>query len=210
MRKTMVLICMGVLLYGCSANDQTKTEGTMDAGSQSIAKTAMGKNRALEENKQKLLKAGMEYLNQAKIPEAIKALNQAVLLDPSDASSSFVLAQTYLHLKRYDNALGVLDNVIKLQPDNGEAYYFKSLASGLSGNRPQALEAAKQSVAIFQEKRDEKNFKRALILLRGLSNAENAAGLTPDLDEKGVLSKEAVSANIFADSKMDKEPMEKR
>lgn len=209
MQKIIVLIFMGVLLWGCSANDKAKTQGNRNADNQTLTKTALGKNSELENNKQKLIKAGTEYLAQGKIPEAIKALNQAVLLDPSDASSSFVLAQTYMHLKRYDNALGVLDHVIQRHPDNGEAYYFKSLASGFFGDTEQALEAAKQSVAIFQEQRDEKNFKRALILLRGLSNTEDAVGLTPDLDPKKVLSKDAVSTNISANSKMDKEPTER-
>ena len=171
MRKISALVLMGVLLYGCSANDQAKTPGNTQADNVAAAKTAM---------KEKLLKAGREYLNEAKIPEAIKALNQAVMLDPGDASASFVLAQTYLHFKRYDNALGVLDNVIKMEPDNGEAYYFKSIASGLAGNKPQALEAAQKSVVIFQEKRDEKNFIRAIVLLRGLSSADNPAGLNSD------------------------------
>ena len=196
MRKITVLVLTGVLLYGCSANDKAKTQGNTDANNKALAKTARKHNSELENNKQRLLKAGMEYLSQAKIPEALKVLNQAVLLDPGDASVSFVLAQTYMHLKRYDNALGVLDKVIKLEPDNGEAYYFKSLASGLSGDREQALEAAQKSVVIFQEKRDEKNFKRALGLLRGLSSANNSDG-------KGPLSKDAVSANVFVNSGMD-------
>ena len=203
MRKITILVLTGVLLYGCSANDKAKTQGNTDADSNGMAKTAMKQNSELEMNKQRLLKVGMEYLNQAKIPEAIKVLNQAVLLDPSDASVSFVLAQTYMHFKRYDNALSVLDKIIELEPDNGEAYYFKSLASSLSGNRQQALEAAQKSVAIFQEKRDEKNFKRAVVLLRGLSSANNPADLKSDSDGKGSLSKDAVSANIFANSGMD-------
>ena len=93
--------------------------------------------------------------------------------------------------------------MIKLAPDNGEAYYFKSLASGFSGDRQQALEAAQKSVALFQKQRDEKNFKRAVILLRGLSNADNSADLSSDSDGKSVFPKDAVSANIFANSKMD-------
>ena len=199
MRKIIVLVLTGVLLYGCSANDKTKTQGNINTDN----KRGMKQNSALEKNKQKLVKVGMEYLGQAKIAEAIKVLNQAVLLDPNDASTSFVLAQTYMHLKRYDSALGVLDNVIRLEPDNGEAYYFKSLASSFSGDRRQALEAAQKSIAIFQKQRDEKNFKRAVILLRGLSNADKSADLSSDSDGKSIFPKDAVSANIFANSKMD-------
>ena len=195
MRKIMTLVLMGVLLYGCSANDKTKTQGNTEADNVAAAKTAM---------KEKLLKAGLTYINEAKIPEALKALNQAVMLDPNDASTSFVLAQTYMHLKKYDNALGVLDNVVRLAPDNGEAYYLKSIASNLSGNKQQAMEAAQKSVAIFQEKRDEQNFKRAIVLLRELSSPNNPEGLSSDSIEKGSLSKDSVSANILANSGMDK------
>ncbi len=193
MRKIIGFILAGIFLYGCSANDKASA----------MKQETDSRMSALEQTKQKLLKAGMEYLNQGKIPEAIKTLNQAVLLDPRDASTSFVLAQTYMHLKRYESALGILDNVIKMEPNNGEAYYFKSVASGLSGNKQHALEAAKKSIAIFQEKRDEKNFKKAVVLLQGLSSANNPAGLSSNANPKRAFPKDAVSANISPNSAMN-------
>lgn len=177
MRKIIGFVLAGIFLYGCSAGEKAPAAKQESDSRMSV----------LEQNKQKLVKAGMEYLNQGKIPEAIKILNQAVLLDPGDASTSFVLVQTYIHLKRYESAVGILDNIIKMQPDNGEAYYFKGVASGLAGNREEAMEAAKKSVAIFQEKRDEQNFKRAVVLLQGLA----------------AFPKDAVSSNISADSRMN-------
>ena|SRR3989338_851562 len=198
MRKIISFVLVGIFLYGCSANEKASA----------TKQEADSRMSALAQNKQKLLKAGMEYLNQGKIPEAIKTLNQAVLMDPRDASTSFVLAQTYLHLKRYESAAGVLDNVIKMEPDNGEAYYLKGVAGGLLGNREEAMEAAKKSVAIFQEKRDEKNFKRAIVLLQGLSSANNSQGLSrdeemPRLYPQRPFPKDAVSSNISADSQMN-------
>lgn len=208
MRKIMSLVLIGILFYGCSSQDKAGTQGKTEADTNDMARTALQqngekRNSQLENNKQKLLKMGMEYLNQSKIPEAIYSFNQAVLLDPSDASSSFVLAQTYMHLKKYENALSVLDNVITMQPDNGQAYYLKGITSGLAGNKQQAIEAAQKSIAIFQEKKDENNFKRAIALLQGLSAANNPADLNNDSSKEGLVSKDTVSTNILTNSELD-------
>ena len=159
MRKITCFIFMGILLYGCSSSDGVTTQKKPEAREAAVAETAMNRgagkqNIELEMNKQRLLKLGMVYLNQSKIPEAIKTLNQAVLLDPMDPSAAFVLAQMYIHLKKYELALGVLNNIIEMQPDNGRAYYLKSLASALAGDRSKAIESAHKSIVIFQEKRD--------------------------------------------------------
>ena len=107
MRKMIGLVFIGILLYGCSSNEQLNTQSNTNAPGADMARTTANRstgNRELETNKQKLLKIGMAYLNQSKIPEAIRILNQAVLLDPGDPSPAFVLAQTYIHLKKYELA----------------------------------------------------------------------------------------------------------
>ena len=54
--------------------------------------------------------------------EALKAYNQAVLLDSSDAISYAGLGNLYTKLKQYDEAIKVYQKSLTLQPQNGQTY----------------------------------------------------------------------------------------
>ena len=168
MRKILILFLMGILVGGCSSKEKAE-----DNDSGNSTEMASSKNGSQDPNweiaKQKLIKEGMTRLNKAEIPEAVKIFTQAIKLDPKDTRPYFILAETYMHLQNFDNSINMLDDVIKLEPQNGHAYYMKALASGLAGKKSQALESVQKSVMIFKESQDEGNFKRSLALLQELS-----------------------------------------
>ena len=191
MRTMIGLFLIGILACGCGSKEKTSQEENDNSTGQPDMKQAAS-DSSLEGKKQKLLKIGMTHLNKAEIPEAVKTFNEAIKLDPNDTRPYFILAETYMHLQNYEGALAVLDNVIKLEPQNGHAYYLKGIVSGLSGKKPEAVEAAQKSIMIFKEKQDEENFKRSLALLQELT-AEISADKEKSLETKISAGSDAVS-----------------
>ena len=174
MKKIICWLAAGIFLSGCGSQEQSQKEN-QTSSTETQMKMARPQNQDLENKKHLLIKAGMDHLNKAEVAEAVKAFGEAIKIDPADTSAYFILAQTYLRLQNFEDAVNVLNSVIKIEPDNGLAYYLKSVASGASGKKQEAIEAAQKSVALFQEHRDEDNFKRALALLQGLSAPGQAA-----------------------------------
>ncbi len=175
--KRLISLGMVVLLfYGCGSKENAKSETNSSSPSAqqsealaTIQKIAQAKkNPQLELQKQQLIKEGMVYLNKADISSALKAFGEVIKLDPSDTQAYFILVQTYMHLKNYDNALQILNTIIQIEPTNGLAYYLKGVASGLNGNNQEAMVSIKKSIEIFQAKKDEENLKRSIAFLQGL------------------------------------------
>lgn len=88
--------------------------------------TALG--QALAQKKNKLMQEGMEDLNRGDIPQAVKTFGDLIKLDPKDTRSYFVLVETYMRLKRYPDAIEVINAILSLEPDNGVAYYLNGRA----------------------------------------------------------------------------------
>ena len=146
MRKIFCLVCIGIFMSGCGSRDAApKKEEARD-----------------------YIKEGTEFLAKGELQEAIKIFREAVTRNPNDTKAYFVLAQTYLHLKDYNNALDNFKTVTTLEPDNGEAYLLLGGCYDLLGKKDEAIQNVKKSVMIFEKKRDEASFKRSVAILRRL------------------------------------------
>ena len=78
-----------------------------------------------------------------------------------------------MRLSNYEGAISNLAKVVELEPDNGPAFYFLGICEGLSGHREEAIKAVEHSAAIFQAKKDEENFKKAVTTAQQMMQADN-------------------------------------
>lgn len=69
---------------------------------------------------------------------AIADLNQAIDLNPNNASAYNSRGNAYFKLREYPNAIAQYDQAIALNPDYAEAYFNRGLAHKLMGNDAQA------------------------------------------------------------------------
>jgi len=121
---------------------------------------------------------GMQHLNNQDIVNAIRSFDNAIKVDPQNAENFLVLGQVYLRLRNYDKAVDTFNAGTKIDPNYGEMYYFLGAANAvrlhMAGDgreefyRQEGILAAKRSVEIFIQEKDEEKLKLALGLLKSL------------------------------------------
>lgn len=115
---------------------------------------------------------GVRQLKQGNPLAAIKSLNLAIRQSPLESKSYLLLGETYMRLKQYDRAADTFLAASRVAPNEGEIYYLLAVNYGLSGDLNLAQLNARKSVLLFQQEKDEKNFKKSLALLQGLMKAQ--------------------------------------
>lgn len=105
--------------------------------------------------------AGIAFSAMSRTGEAVNSFKRAILLDPSYAEARKNLAQTYLLMGQYENALLALYTV----PETPDAVYLKAQGLAALKRKQEALAAATQYIAGNQE--DKAGYKlRAFIRLQ--------------------------------------------
>ena len=79
---------------------------------------------------------------------ALADLNQAIELDPADASAIARRGETYRRMERYDEALADLNRAIELEPDNAWAIQRRYYAYRRIGRYGKALADFKRYVQL--------------------------------------------------------------
>ena len=125
------------------------------------------------------IQEGVAYLNKSDVASAIHSFNKAIIQNPQDPKPHLILAEVYMHLQKFDYAITNLDRAVVLDPNNGSAYFLRGICRGLGGDRKTAIKDVERSVAIFQQKKDEENFKKALLTLQQMMASENEAANKP-------------------------------
>ncbi|HRZ39708.1 MAG TPA: tetratricopeptide repeat protein [Candidatus Omnitrophota bacterium] len=164
MRRFILGIAVVFVLTGCQ-NQKPQPQLPPSQALQQQAVTPSGQ----ASGNQEYLAQGVKYLQEANAPEAVKSLLMAIQSDPQDLQAYLILGQTYMHLNDFDNAAQTYSAALRVAPDQGEVYYLLAIANGLQGKKEQAVQNAEKSLLIFQKERNEENFRRALVLLQGLS-----------------------------------------
>ncbi|MHC4517450.1 MAG: tetratricopeptide repeat protein [Planctomycetota bacterium] len=77
---------------------------------------------------------------------------RAVRLDPNNVTCRFNLADYYLRLKRFDEALPWYLQVTRLQPDNGPAYFFLGHVYEELGRRADAQDAYETVIKVSPDR----------------------------------------------------------
>ena len=160
--KNLIFFSMAVILFcGCGQN---KTSSEPPQAQQSLS--------AGQDNN--YIKEGVAYLNKGDVASAIHNFNKAIVQNPRDAKPYMILAEVYMRLQNYKNAIENLNHVVVLEPDNGPAYYFLGICYGLNGNKKEAIKSLERSVFIFQQIKDEENFKKAVTILQQMTESQTA------------------------------------
>ena len=149
----LTILISATMIAGCSRKDDTAKNAKNSKSTQFIAQ-------------------GMDYLRQSDVRNAIRSFDMAIKTDPKNVENYLVLGQVYLQLKNFQGAVDVLTAATRIDPNSGEAYYLLATSRGLRGKDEDKIEsvaAAKKSVEIFLKERDEERFKKAVVLLQGLT-----------------------------------------
>lgn len=98
---------------------------------------------------QKKFKEGIELYDAGKYEEAIKKYKEAQKLDPQTSAPQYEIALTYSHLKKYDEAIEILEK-IKNKPDAEDRYWsLLGNAYDLTDDRDKAFEIYNAGIKKF-------------------------------------------------------------
>ncbi|MFA5262012.1 MAG: tetratricopeptide repeat protein [Candidatus Omnitrophota bacterium] len=118
------------------------------------------------------MKEGIQYLQEAKVPEAIRSFDEAIKQNPVDPHPYMILGQTYMRINDYTRAIDTFSAALRVSADKGELHYLIAVNYRLMGELELARKNAETSIEMFRQKKDEKNFLMALTLLQSLSQKQ--------------------------------------
>ena len=122
----------------------------------------------VNEQARQALREGVVFLKQGDPLNAAKNFAAAIKVSPDYFEAYYMLAQTFINLKQYDQALAVLSMTVRRFPENPVAYYLQAVANQGAGNLMPAIVAARKSLDFFQAKKDAQGEQRAKVFLAAL------------------------------------------
>jgi tetratricopeptide (TPR) repeat protein len=102
----------------------------------------------------------------------VKRLQKDIASNPTKIKNYLDLGQIYIKAGLYFEALTTTNAAISIDPDNGEAYYLKSMTHILLGEKSASVSAISKSMDIFLSQKKEMEFKKALDFLNKLKEAD--------------------------------------
>ncbi|MBF0522244.1 MAG: hypothetical protein HQL24_04220 [Candidatus Omnitrophica bacterium] len=160
MVKHLVCVCALVFLVGCGSNNaQEKAQEFPQQPQQDV----------------NYIEQGMKALAQKNPVSAVQNFDLAIQQDPKNVDKYVTVGEIYLMLKNYQKTEKIIAAAITLDPTRGELYYLLATTEMLLGKKAEAIDAAKKSVYLFSQKKDEERTKRAAVLLRSLMEPAPAA-----------------------------------
>ena len=162
MKRIVSVIILGLLVAGCGLGPDTSEADSASVGQRNQQVSQPQEMRPMVARAVNLIQSG-------DIGGGLRALDEAIMADPRDIQAYTLLGQAYLHLNQLDRAFDTFGAGLRVDPDHGELHYMVAIVNGLNGRRDLAIESAERALAIFQQERDEDNFRRTLGLLQGLS-----------------------------------------
>jgi len=120
-------------------------------------------------------------LNYYRSKEALEALRKMAIFHPEDIPTKLKLIEFLIILKQNEEALAEIDGVIKLDPNNAQAYFLLGLIFRAEGDEERALNSLQRSVELDADLTDGwiilgniYELKKDPIALQYYSNAVNS------------------------------------
>ena len=126
---------------------------------------------------------GRVYFQEGDYGKALRLLESAVAMGPSDPDAMFFLGRTYMELDQYEKAEGILEKLVEKHPDFTEVYYFLGTAQGNLGT----MKDAHYHLGVFYTRRGK--------LKSAAFHLERAQELTTDPNRKEAIEKMLESVN---------------
>ena len=126
---------------------------------------------------------GRVYFQEGKYEKALRLLESAVAMGPSDPDAMFFLGRTYLELDQDEKATEILEKLIEKHPDFTDVHYFLGTAHGKLGN----MAEAHYHLGVFYARKGK--------LKSAAYHLERARELTTDPKRKEVVEKLLESVN---------------
>jgi tetratricopeptide (TPR) repeat protein len=168
--RTWLVVCMIVLsVAGCESKREAKTSAQDPA----LVKQASAK----------LMQQGVQFLNARDIPKAVVSFQGAIQVNPKDLQPYMVLAEIFLRLKSYPDAINVLERAANIFPDNGFVFYMLSIANQESGNPLPAVLAARRSAELFKAQNNEEGYQRSVVMMEALIKSQQQLQLQQEQKE---------------------------
>ncbi len=150
MKKVIFLVTLSVFIMGCGGSqEQSASQG--------------------QAGKQDYITMGFQQLENKDLPKAIQSFDLAIKQDPHNIKNYLLLGEVYLRLKNYPSAEDTFVAATKVEPNNGDGFYYLAMSRAAQADKKQqAIAAAKKSVELYMQSKNEDAFKRAVVLLRTL------------------------------------------
>ena len=107
--------------------------------------------RANPSNSAAAFQLAQAYLQRQKAPEVVAVLDQVVALPNADPNTLLMAAQFYAQLGNAPKLEGVLLKLVKLVPDNAEAWYDLAALQAVLGKNAQAVDSLSRSLKLSKE-----------------------------------------------------------
>jgi len=111
---------------------------------------------------------GLESLKKQDIYEAFTYFEKAINQNPSDVSNYLIVGQCYFQLKFYQRSVYAFAAATRVDPSNGDAYFFLSRSYMYIGDIENAVKSAKKSITIYYRQNNIEGLKQSVMLLKSL------------------------------------------
>ena len=170
--KWIVIILVGLFVAGCNSRENNQARGPVDPA---LAKQAAAK----------LMQQGVAFLNQKEVTKAVVSFQGAIQVDPSDPQPYMILAEIFMRLKNFPEAINVLNRAASMFPENGYVFYMLSLANEANGTSLPAVLAARRSVELFKAQNNQEGLQQSAGLMQALIKTEQDKQNQPAKTKKG-------------------------
>lgn len=88
------------------------------------------------------------YVNEGKVPQAITSYQQAIEVDPRNASNYVTLSRLQIYSGDYQDALTNAENALLISPNHSMAYALRGWAKGYLGDYLEAIASLKRAIEL--------------------------------------------------------------
>ena len=177
-RKWLTILVVILSVTGCNSREQA------------LPKKAVSTNSAMpQQAAAKLMQQGVQFLGDKDIAKAVVSFEGAIQVDPTNPQPYMVIAEVFMRMKSYPEAIAILERAVNTFPDNGYVFYMLSLANEGNKNPLPAVLAARKSLELFKAQNNEDGYKQSMMLIEALVNTEQQKQGSQNMQSDGKNSK---------------------